>query len=88
MPVQQSASCPHFCPAFEQPQVSVTLLQTRLQQLAYEPPHGAPSGWHLPHTSDVPVSMQIKPGQQSGPYRMSSPEHGPPGPLQPQTFVA
>jgi hypothetical protein len=33
-PVQQSASCPHGLPSFEQPQVSETPLQTRLQQFA------------------------------------------------------
>jgi len=33
-PVQQSASCEHGWPSFEQPQVSVTLLQIRLQQFA------------------------------------------------------
>jgi len=88
IPGQQSGSCPHGWFSFEQPHVSVMLLQTRLQQFAYDPPHGAPSGWQVPQTSSVPVSRQIRPSQQSGPYRMSSPEHGPPGPPQPQSCVA
>ncbi len=88
VPLQQSVSSEHGLPSPEQPQVSVTLLQICVQQFAYDPPHGAPSGWHLPHTRLVPVSMQIRPSQQSGPYRMSCPEHGPPTPPQPHLWMA
>jgi hypothetical protein len=66
-PVQQSESCPHSWFSWEQPQVFVMLLQTKLQQFAYDPPHGALSPRQAPQTRLVPVSRQMRPEQQSGP---------------------
>jgi hypothetical protein len=50
--------------------------------------HCALSGLHTPQINALPVSRHCSPEQQSGPYRKSSPEHGPPVPEHPQTFVA
>ena len=71
----------------EQPHVFVVLLQMLLQQRPGAE-HCAPSGLHTPQIIELPVFRHWSAGQQSGPYRKSSPEHGPPAPEHPQTFVA
>jgi hypothetical protein len=67
----------------EHPHVFVVELQMLLQHRPGAE-HGAPSGLHTPQIFELPVSRHWSPGQQSGPYRKSSPEHGAPAPEHPQ----
>jgi hypothetical protein len=63
------------------------LLQMPLQQTPAAA-HAVPSGRHVSQTSALPVSRHCSPGQQSGPYKKSRPEQGPPLVEHPQWFVA
>jgi hypothetical protein len=78
----------HPCPTAAQPHLPVVPLHALLQQFVEAPMQGEPSGMHTPHTRLVPVSRHMRPVQQSGPYKKSSPEHGPPVEEQPHRFVA
>jgi hypothetical protein len=78
----------HFWPTAAQPQLPVEPLHDPPQQFVEAPLQGEPSGMHVPHTRLVPVSRQMRPVQQSGPYRKSRPEQGPPVAEQPHALVA